>query len=84
MMSITECPACGREHNSSLPVNTKYPPRPNDLSICSACGAISTYGPDMALHIVPDAEVRAPEMAVARSWQDKIRRLKGLPVKGDA
>lgn len=79
--SKTECPACGAAHDMARTVDHVDAPRPNDLSLCSKCGALSTYGDTMVLKIVPDAELMTPAMATVREYQARIRRMRGLPVR---
>ena len=76
-----ECPACGCVHDAVTSTNGEYGPRPGDVSICSQCGAINVFDEKLVLRLVPDAECATKEMVHARELRDRIRRMRGLPVK---
>ena len=80
----TECPACGYLADAAYSVNGKTGPKPKDVSVCAGCGAINVFDKDLMLILVPDKKCESPEFALARQWQARIRKQRGLPVKEDA
>jgi hypothetical protein len=60
------CPTCGTVLEASAPISGRVEPRPNDISICFTCGAISQFNEDLTFRLSSLETLKLDSMERAR------------------
>lgn len=73
-MTTNKCRICGYETTGALAVDgTNDAPLPGDISVCLNCGAISKFGPLLALEPLTKEELRSTVAALEYFLKERIK-----------